>query len=272
MSESSNYLRSGNTSIRTKHTTVLLVRPKLGSILILDAGVYAVHSYREKVSLTCCCSLNTLQMLYCFTRRWEMSWVLLCPLPALVGALLTDVTFLDKDYWFSEADTQIKKALDAQKLNLNTAKNIVLVIGDGMSVATTTGKPIYVTKCPSVHLPVSSCLRLSSLPSLLLSVSPPLSCFLSLLLPLLLASSPSCLSPPLLCLSSLVFHLVCLCTSLPLILSYLSLLHGIHYDFCLLSIRSLYLPVPVCMQIDQTLSHQLNKWYAVPNNGESDWK
>lgn len=48
----------------------------------------------------------------------------------------------DKDFWNESNEAELLVAL--QKPNVNVAKNLVLAIGDGMDVTTTTGNTILV--------------------------------------------------------------------------------------------------------------------------------
>lgn len=48
---------------------------------------------------------------------------------------------IDKDFWYSLTQNELTESLNKQyNLNTNVAKNIILVIGDGMGVTTTTGE------------------------------------------------------------------------------------------------------------------------------------
>ena len=44
---------------------------------------------------------------------------------------------LERDFWYKNSEAELAVAL--QKPNKNVAKNLVLAIGDGMDVTTTTG-------------------------------------------------------------------------------------------------------------------------------------
>ena len=51
---------------------------------------------------------------------------------------LADIVHPDQNYWNKKNSMELKKAL--QPLNTGVAKNLVLAIGDGMGVTTTTGE------------------------------------------------------------------------------------------------------------------------------------
>ena len=53
---------------------------------------------------------------------------------------LADVVHPDQNYWNKKNNIELKKAL--QPPNTGVAKNLVLAIGDGMGVTTTTGERI----------------------------------------------------------------------------------------------------------------------------------
>ena len=46
------------------------------------------------------------------------------------------------DNWFAEGQEELKNALE-RKLNTNVAKNVILFIGDGLDITTTTASRIY---------------------------------------------------------------------------------------------------------------------------------
>lgn len=49
---------------------------------------------------------------------------------------------IDSKYWRAIADDEIKRSL-LNKLNENTAKNVIILIGDGMSIDTITASRIH---------------------------------------------------------------------------------------------------------------------------------
>lgn len=49
----------------------------------------------------------------------------------------------DKDYWSNAAKNTLKSQLEKNKLNKNIAQNIILFLGDGMSIPTLTATRVY---------------------------------------------------------------------------------------------------------------------------------
>ncbi len=48
------------------------------------------------------------------------------------------------EYWKRKSSNELRKALDvSSKLNLNRAKNVIIFVGDGMSLPTLTAARIY---------------------------------------------------------------------------------------------------------------------------------
>ena len=47
-----------------------------------------------------------------------------------------------KEYWYDQAKLSLQDALNLQTLNKNVAKNLVLFLGDGMSISTVTAARI----------------------------------------------------------------------------------------------------------------------------------
>lgn len=56
---------------------------------------------------------------------------------SLWDVTLSRVWFVDKSVWYKNSLDELEKAM--KKPNTNKAKNLVLAIGDGMGVTTTTG-------------------------------------------------------------------------------------------------------------------------------------
>ena len=46
----------------------------------------------------------------------------------------------EKEFWYRRNSEELKSSMEKYVLNTNVAKNLVLAIGDGMGVSTTTGK------------------------------------------------------------------------------------------------------------------------------------
>ena len=73
-----------------------------------------------------------------------------------------------KDFWMNDGGEELKKALKIEKNN-NVARNIILFIGDGMSLNTVTGIRVYKTQLGKVGSGEDGALAWDDFPNVALS-------------------------------------------------------------------------------------------------------
>ena len=73
-----------------------------------------------------------------------------------------------KDFWMNDGGEELKKALKIEKNN-NVARNIILFIGDGMSLNTVTGIRVYKTQLGKVGSGEDGALAWDEFPNVALS-------------------------------------------------------------------------------------------------------